>query len=506
MSQIAAAAQGDGEAPDAAGIEILVAEDSHTQARLIKYLLQGCGYVVGTAADGQEALQAARCRKPTLIVSDVEMPVLDGYEMCRAVKADPLLRDIPVILLTSLSDPGDVLRGLEVGADYYLTKPFDHEQLLSTVRLALATPLGPEALPSERLEAVFDGRRHVVAAGRRQILTLLLSTYGNAVQRNRELIKTQLDLRKANHELTEQARRLREGEDRLREQNRRLEVAISSERAAHDELKKTQSHLVQSEKLASLGQMVAGVAHEINNPLAFVSNNVAVLQRDVGALGELLDLYHEAEVTIAIRPELLNRIHDFCERLDLGYTLPNLQDLLSSSRDGLKRIQQIVKDLRDFARLDESDLSEVDINAGIESTVNIIRNRATDRQVKIELALAPMPALTCFPAKINQVVLNLLANAIDASRPGSNVTVRTGTTDTHVKIEVIDSGCGIEKSIRERIFDPFFTTKPPGQGTGLGLSISYGIVQDHGGKIVAESEVGRGSRFIVSLPRQAQST
>jgi two-component system NtrC family sensor kinase len=252
--------------------------------------------------------------------------------------------------------------------------------------------------------------------------------------------------------------------------------------------------------------MVAGVAHEINNPLSFVSNNVAVLQRDVGAIGELLDLYHEAEATIAIRPELLKRIRDFCQRLDLGYTLPNLQDLLSSSRDGLKRIQQIVMDLRDFARLDESDLSEVDINAGIESTVNIIRNRATERQVKIELAPAPLPALSCYPAKINQVVLNLLANAIDASKSGDAVTVRTGATDSHVTIEVTDTGCGIDPSIRDRIFDPFFTTKPPGQGTGLGLSISYGIVQDHGGTIEVGSEVGRGSRFTVSLPRRAAST
>jgi len=500
------AAETDGKAREPAGVEILVAEDSRTQAELLKHLLKGCGYVVATAGDGQEGLLAARRRKPTLIVSDVEMPVLSGYGMCRAIKSDPQLRDIPVILLTSLSDPGDVLSGLEAGADYYLTKPYDHEQLLSTVRLALATPVGPEAPASERLEAVFEGRRHDVTAGRRQILTLLLSTYGSAVQRNRELIKTQLDLRKANQELTEQARMLREGEDRLREQNHRLEAAVRSERAAHDELKKTQSHLVQSEKLASLGQMVAGVAHEINNPLAFVSNNVAVLQRDVGAIGELLDLYHEAEVTTAIRPELLKRIQDFCQRLDLGYTLPNLQDLLSSSRDGLKRIQQIVMDLREFARLDESDLSEVDINAGIESTMNIIRNRATQHQVKIEPALTPLPALSCYPAKINQVVLNLLANAIDASKAGDVVTVRTSASESHVTIEVIDSGSGIDPSIRERIFDPFFTTKPPGQGTGLGLSISYGIVEDHGGTIQVESEVGRGSRFIVSLPRRQAST
>ncbi len=502
MSQTTAAAQTDDKARHAAGIEILVVEDSRTQAELLKHLLQGCGYVVAAAADGQEALLGARRRKPTLIVTDVEMPVMGGYEMCRAMKSDPALRDIPVILLTSLSDPGDVLRGLEAGADYYLTKPYDHEQLLSTVSLALATPVGPSAA----VGAARGGLRGPAPPRRSRPPPDPHPSALHLRQRGAAQPRADQDparARKANQELTEQAGKLCQGEDRLREQNRRLEDAIRSEREAHDELKKTQSHLVQSEKLASLGQMVAGVAHEINNPLAFVSNNVAVLQRDVAGIRELLDLYHEAETTIAVRPELLKRIQDFCQRLDLGYTLPNLQDLLTSLRDGLKRIQQIVMDLRDFARLDESDLSDVDINVGIESTANIIRNRATERQVTIELALTPMPALSCYPAKINQVVLNLLANAIDASKSGDAVTIRTGATDGHAIIEVIDTGCGIDPSIRERIFDPFFTTKPPGKGTGLGLSISYGIVQDHGGAIQVESEAGRGSRFIVSLPRRS---
>ena len=157
-------------------------------------------------------------------------------------------------------------------------------------------------------------------------------------------------------------------------------------------------------------------------------------------------------------------------------------------------------DVREFARLDESDLSEVDVNAGIESTVNIIRNRAHDKQVKIELHLAPVPGLVCYPAKINQVVMNLLSNAIDASSPGSAVIVRTRENNETLEIEVADSGSGIDPAIRSRIFDPFFTTKPPGQGTGLGLSISYGIVKEHSGTIEVRSTPGKGTSFHLEFP------
>ncbi len=293
-------------------------------------------------------------------------------------------------------------------------------------------------------------------------------------------------------------------EQRLNEQNRLLEETARSEREAHQALKKAQSHLVQSEKLASLGQTVAGVAHEINNPLAFVSNNVAVLQRDMRGICEILTLYRKAEDAIAKeQPELMVGIKEAAEQMDLEYTLANCQDLLTRSRDGLSRIQQIVKDLRDFARLDESDLHEVDLNAGIESTVNIIKGQAKKRQVEIVLELGDLPPVACFPAKINQVVMNLISNAIDAAGENGRVTVRSMHDGYTARIQVEDTGRGIDPAIRDRIFDPFFTTKAPGAGTGLGLSISYGIVQDHGGWIEVASEAGKGTSFTVNLPIQA---
>jgi PAS domain S-box-containing protein len=307
-------------------------------------------------------------------------------------------------------------------------------------------------------------------------------------------------------DITEQV----QARQQLREQNEKLNEMAQSERAAHEALKRAQGQLVQTEKLAGLGQLVAGVAHEINNPLSFVNNNVAVLQRDLAGLKSLVVLYQQVDASLAnTQPELMTKIAELRERLDLAYTLSNLEEMIVRSREGLRRIQQIVKDLRDFARLDESDLHEVDLNQGVESTVNIIRGRAKSRDVAIELDLGTLPPVGCYPAKINQVIMNLLANAIDASSSGGKVTIRTraappGTSDAAIPsmvcIEVIDAGSGMSPEVRQRIFDPFFTTKPQGQGTGLGLSISYGIVRDHHGTIEVESAAGKGSRFIVTLP------
>ncbi|HET6252013.1 MAG TPA: PAS domain S-box protein [Tepidisphaeraceae bacterium] len=294
----------------------------------------------------------------------------------------------------------------------------------------------------------------------------------------------------------------RENEDKLRETNQRLAEVLESELQAQQALRTAQNTMVQTEKLAGLGQMVAGVAHEINNPLSFVSNNVAVLQRDLRGILRLLNLYTQADAVIEqSNPSLAEQLHAVSKEMDFGYTLVNLQQLLERSREGLKRIQQIVKDLRDFARLDQSDLQEVNLNDGVRSTITIIQGHAKKRGISIKADLGDLPGVTCYPAKINQVIMNLLTNAIDASHDNSEVTISTSVKDQQtVEIKVSDTGTGIDPAIRGKIFDPFFTTKPPGQGTGLGLSISYGIVRDHGGKIDVNSAMGKGTTFTISLP------
>jgi PAS domain S-box-containing protein len=297
-------------------------------------------------------------------------------------------------------------------------------------------------------------------------------------------------------------------EEQLVTQNIRLQEMARSEHEAHAFLKQAQSRMVESEKLASLGHLVAGVAHEINNPVAFVSNNVVVLERDVGEMRDLLAMYGTADDLLAReRPELFEQINDFRDRVDMAYTLENIKGLLERSRDGLGRIHQIVGHLRSFARLDEGQVNEADINSGIESTATMIRNLARKKDVRIEFDLGALPMVTCNAAKINQVMMNLLTNAIDACPERGTVTVRTRVEDQKqgVWIEVADNGHGIAPEHRDRIFDPFFTTKPVGQGTGLGLSISYGIIQDHGGTIDVDSTIGQGTCFRIHLPLRAKA-
>ena len=295
-------------------------------------------------------------------------------------------------------------------------------------------------------------------------------------------------------------------EEKLKEQNVILHEREKSEREAHQALKSAQSRMVETEKLASLGQLVAGVAHEINNPLAFVSNNVAVLERDLRDIVTLIGLYRQLErPTDPGDDELNGQIDSVSQQLDLDYTLDNMPRLIERTREGLRRIERIVKDLRLFARVDEGDWNEVDLNPGIESSVNMVQGYARKKGVRVISELEPLPPLRCRGAKVHQVVVNLLMNGIDACSADGAVTIRTRAEPDGqgVRIEVADTGCGMEPALRERIFDPFFTTKPIGEGTGLGLSISYGIVQEHRGTIDVQSVPGEGSCFTIRLPSEA---
>ncbi len=300
-------------------------------------------------------------------------------------------------------------------------------------------------------------------------------------------------------------------EEQLKEQNVMLQELANREHQAHEELKRiheelksTQTRLVQNEKMASLGHLVAGVAHEINNPLSFVSNNVAVLERDLNDLLDLIELYRQGEAELELsRPELVEKINDLDERIDLNYSLSNLPRLIERTREGLRRIERIVKELRLFARVDEGDWNEVDLNPGIESTINIIKGYARKKGARIVMDLGALPTIRCRSARIHQVIVNLLTNAIDACAAETGVvTVHTQTEPEvmGVRIDIQDNGCGIEAANLEHIFDPFFTTKPVGQGTGLGLSISYGIIEEHDGRIEVQSSPGQGACFTIHLP------
>ena len=258
--------------------------------------------------------------------------------------------------------------------------------------------------------------------------------------------------------------------------------------AINRELKATQAQLLQSEKMASIGQLAAGVAHEINNPIGYVYANFSTLS---GYVTELLALAQGGgSGSGSGKP------------LDLEFLSEDLPDLLRETRDGLDRVTKIVRDLKDFSRVDTTDAWELaDLVAGLESTLNIVQNEVKYKAT-IERALVALPAVVCRPSEINQVFMNLLVNAAQAIPERGVIRLASGFDDEQVWIEVADTGKGMTTEVRNRIFEPFYTTKPVGEGTGLGLSLSYTIVQKHQGRIDVDSEPGRGTTFRITLPRR----
>ncbi|RON30293.1 ATP-binding protein [Pseudomonas lini] len=273
-----------------------------------------------------------------------------------------------------------------------------------------------------------------------------------------------------------------------------------------DERKQLESQLVQSEKLASLGQLAAGVAHEINNPIGFISSNLGTLDGYFKQLQDMLDAYREAENAIG-SSEVIDRLGQLRERVELDFLREDIPLLIKESKEGIGRVGQIVKDLKDFSRVDSNqEWQWANLQQGIESTLNIVANELKYKADVVK-EFQKLPDIECLPSQINQVIMNLIVNASQAMGPErGTITLRTGLEGETVSIEIVDTGIGIEPENLQKIFDPFYTTKPVGQGTGLGLSLSYGIVKKHRGDISVRSEVGVGSTFRVELPvRQSKA-
>jgi two-component system NtrC family sensor kinase len=265
-------------------------------------------------------------------------------------------------------------------------------------------------------------------------------------------------------------------------------------KATLEELQTTQMQLLQSEKLSSLGQMVAGVAHEINNAITFIHANLPYAQRYAHALIQAIALYEEG------CPELPEAIAHAIAEQELDYVREDFPKLISSMQEGTKRIREIVLTLRNFSRLDEAERKVVDLHEGIDSTLVILQHRMKTG-VTIEKIYGELPPVECHAGQINQVFLNLLTNALDAAGEKANITIQTWYEADQATISIRDDGPGIPPELQERIFDPFFTTKEVGEGTGLGLSICYQIVvKGHQGRLQCCSQPGAGAEFRVVLP------
>jgi signal transduction histidine kinase len=262
------------------------------------------------------------------------------------------------------------------------------------------------------------------------------------------------------------------------------------------QLQRLQAQIVQNEKMASIGQLAAGIAHELNNPVGFLYGNLDLLGSCVNDLARVVRFYEHVELP----PDVAQAADSFKEQIGYARTVADLDSIIADCREGAERVRDIVQNLRTFSRLDEAELKRTDIHEGIESTIRILSRYFSVGTIELVRDFGEIPAIEAYSAKLNQVWMNLLVNAAQAvgSNPG-RVTISTRATDDKVYVAISDTGCGIDPAVAGRIFDPFFTTKSVGEGTGLGLSISFGIIEDHGGTIKVESKTGVGTTFTVEL-------
>lgn len=424
--------------------EILIVDDNPNNLRLLSDMLTYQGYEVRKAIDGNMALLSVQAELPDIVLLDIKMPQLNGYEVCKKLKADPRTCEIPVIFLSALDEVPDKIQAFRSGGVDYITKPFQFEEVLARVQ-------------------------------------------------------SQLTIRKLTQTLEQQV------EQRTADLDRALQT-----------LQNTQLQLVQSEKMATLGQLVAGVAHEINNPINFLEGNLELAQQGIQVLLKHLNLYQEKFKNAG------QDIEDHAEEVELDYLIEDLPAMLDSMKIGTDRIRNLSISLRTFSRLDGNEKVVVDLHDGIDSTLVILQHRLKANKarptIQIVKKYGQLPLLECYPSQLNQVFMNILANSIDAfdemtaSRSFAEIEknpnwieIQTDISSdrTHVQIRIKDNGPGIAKDICHKIFDYLFTTKEPGKGTGFGLSISQQIVvEKHKGKIQCFSEPGKGTEFAIDLPLQ----
>jgi len=338
------------------------------------------------------------------------------------------------------------------------------------------------------------------------ILILIVSGVFSIVWWNRKRLsrirqqKEQLEVlvEQRTEEIMQQKEEIQEKAELLRQANEELNTTNEELNATLENLKTAQTQLIESEKMASLGQLTAGVAHEINNPINFISGNVPPLKRDIDDILSILNQYEHLVSKHGFQLQF-EEVYQLKKELDYDYVVDEINNLINGISEGATRTTAIVKGLRNFSRLDEDDMKLANINEGLESTILILRNKIKNK-AEVITHYGQIPEVICYPGKINQVFMNIINNAVDALDEHGEIVVSTSINEHFVIISIKDNGCGMPESVKNRIFEPFYTTKDVGEGTGLGLSISYGIIEKHKGKITVHSEIGKGTEFIISIP------
>ncbi|MEM8504644.1 MAG: response regulator [Cyanobacteria bacterium P01_D01_bin.1] len=422
--------------------QILAVDDIAANLEVLNELLSAAGYDVIAAISGERALKRLESLTPELILLDVQMPGIDGFEVCRKIKANSKTANIPVIFITALSDDASITKGFSLGAADYISKPFRELELLARV-------------------------------------------------------KTHLRVQSLTQDL----------ENQVAERTAQWQAATQA-------LQHSKLQLVQHEKMSALGNLVAGVAHEINNPISFLNGSIQNARNYVQDLQHQLDLYQKHY------PNPAKPIQDYAEEVDLDFVCEDLPKLLNSMKGATDRIKSISTSLRTFSRADTEYKVSADIHEGLDSTLLILKYRLKANEARPDIEIVKnygeLPTIECFPGRLNQVFMNLLANAIDVFDETAQhstftelkdkpqiITVKTTALpeESMAEIRIRDNGKGISDPVKAKMFDHLFTTKAVGKGTGLGLAISQQIVVEaHGGAIDVQSELGRGTEFCIKLP------
>jgi signal transduction histidine kinase len=434
---------------------VLIVDDNPTNLGVLSDVLDRAGWSVSAVKSGVKALERIQFIRPDLILLDVMMPEMDGFETCQRLKAMPDMQHIPIIFMTALSDVSDKVKGFELGAVDYITKPFQQAEVIARAQTHL------------------------------------------------KLYRLQQEVQQYNADL----------EAQVQHRTQELETVIET-------LKSTQLQLVQTEKMSSLGQLVAGIAHEINNPVNFIHGNLAhaesYMQQMLEAIAIYRPLAHDIAAKVGVNDALMAIDED-----ELDFTQEDFPKLLQSMRTGTTRIRDIVSGLRTFSRIDESPCKEIDLHESIDSTLIILRSRLKSKgeypEVEVVRNYGDLAPIECYSGELNQVFMNIFGNAIDAIQERYHaqlvgaiqpsvgrieITTQLGEAQT-VRITITDNGIGMSDATRNKIFEPFFTTKNVGKGTGLGLALAYAIVTEkHQGELICTSEVGQGTRFEICLPKQ----
>ncbi len=538
---------------DKAASKILVVDDSRAALMLMKNQISRAGYTALSAETGEDGLETAFANLPDLILLDINLPGISGFEVLEQLRQNPDTSAIPVIMISAATDFETQVKGFASGVVDFVTKPLVEPLLLARVKLHLElSQIRNELRQSNQRLSASESRYRLIAentsdviwsmnphTGRfnyvspsvykilgftaeelmsglvddflvpesrllaRQVISETLAdiAFGNYSNLFRQL-ELQQPCRDGGTVWVEVSATFVLDSGGLLSEIVGVSRDITARRQGEAELRDIQAQLQQNEKMASIGQLAAGIAHEINNPMGFINSNLATLCKYIEKFERYLATIEEL-LEQAGSEDACRRAEEMRKALKLGYVRRDVRALLDESAEGAQRVTRIVQDLKTFSHGDTSVMEEADINRCLDSTINIIWN-----QIKYVAELvrdySELPRVLCNSQQLNQVFLNLLVNASHAiqAKGESQGTVKVSTWSDHenIHIAVSDTGCGMSDDLKPRIFDPFFTTKEVGKGTGLGLSISHEIIKKHGGDLRVETVVGEGSTFTITLP------